>query len=204
MALFQSNCLQPASCHRTSRSELIASSKTTGPLDGGLVRAKFNNNLVTLLSVTTQIGGAATTWNYPGGASPQPGLGTAGQLLALYDLVDANLGGPLKAQTLATYQSTLATYFALAAPSPGDFDRFGSVGAEDLALWQDAFGMTNAADSDGDGDSDGADLLTWQQSLSAAVTATHAATRVPEPSASLLLAVAIARAAQARRSGRRG
>jgi hypothetical protein len=187
-----------------ARSELIASSETTGPLDGGLVRAKFNNNLVTSLSVITQIGGAATTWNYPGGASPQPGLATAGQLQALYELVDANLGGPLKSQTLATYQSTLAAYFALAAPSPADFDRFGSVGPEDLALWQGAFGATNAADADGDGDSDGADFLTWQQSLSAGATATLAATRVPEPSASLLLAAAIALAARTLHPRRRG
>jgi hypothetical protein len=48
-----------------------------------------------------------------------------------------------------------------------DFDGDGAVDAEDLAVWQSAFGLNADGDADADGDSDGADFLVWQRTLGA-------------------------------------
>jgi len=64
-----------------------------------------------------------------------------------------------------------------------DFDVDGDVDADDLTLWEAAFGVTNGADADLDGDSDGADLLIWQREFNGGVGASIASiAAVPEPS----------------------
>jgi hypothetical protein len=172
-----------------SLGELIVSSETPETLDGGRVQAKFDNGLVTALSVVTQIGGAASIWYYPGGASPQPALTSDAGVQALFDLIDMHLDGPAKPATLAAYQTTLAGYMALATSQPGgDFDGSGTVDSEDLASWRLAFGDGAASDADHDGDSDGNDFLAWQRDLGANVTPAAA---VPEPAAALMNALAL-------------
>lgn len=73
---------------------------------------------------------------------------------------------------------------------PGDFDGNGTVDANDLALWQNGFGISSGAaagdgDADGDSDVDGLDFLTWQRNHTQA-----AAVAVPEPLTAALLFVA--------------
>lgn len=62
-----------------------------------------------------------------------------------------------------------------------DFNRDGSVNADDLTVWRNAFGKTAAADADKDGDSDGSDFLAWQRGLTIApVTVSTASSVVSE------------------------
>jgi hypothetical protein len=70
---------------------------------------------------------------------------------------------------------------------PGDFDGNLIVDSFDLALWESAYGVSNAADTNFDGESDGADFLDWQRFVGSDYTALiKAAAAVPEPSAWLL------------------
>ena len=78
---------------------------------------------------------------------------------------------------------------ALTLPNSGDFNDDGVVDAQDLAAWSAAFGATPNADADGDGDSDGRDFLAWQRQRAASPSAPLA--NVPEPGASVFVAVAI-------------
>jgi hypothetical protein len=124
------------------RSELVASGELTGPLDGGLVWVKFENNLVTQLKVVTQNSTDATIWDYPGGASPPPGLSNAAQIAALNGLVDAHLTGPARNLGLASYDVALARYFALTIPETGNFNQDNSFDAADFVAWRKGFGTT--------------------------------------------------------------
>jgi hypothetical protein len=65
-----------------------------------------------------------------------------------------------------------------------DFNDDGSVNAQDLAAWSDAFGSAPAGDADGDNDSDGADFLQWQRQLGVGAPVTA----IPEP-ATLVLTI---------------
>lgn len=70
-----------------------------------------------------------------------------------------------------------------------DFNLDGEVNGEDLAMWQQGYGMTvNATrangDADGDGDVDGRDFLEWQRQVTTAEPLNNIeALAVPEPSA---------------------
>jgi hypothetical protein len=46
-----------------------------------------------------------------------------------------------------------------------DFDGVGGVGAGDLTVWRNAFGVNANGDANGDGQTDGDDLMIWQQQL---------------------------------------
>jgi hypothetical protein len=63
-----------------------------------------------------------------------------------------------------------------------DFNFDGDVDAEDLQLWQSAYGVNGSADADGDGDSDGRDFLVWQRQVEQPALLAAASTSVPEPS----------------------
>ena len=70
--------------------------------------------------------------------------------------------------------------------SPADFDTDSDVDADDLTIWQAAYGSAAGGDTNSDSDSDGADFLTWQQEhTGAGAVATTGS--VPEPSTALLL-----------------
>ena len=92
--------------------------------------------------------------------------------------------------TTAYHPMLSVTYEVVSEPAPGDFNDDGTVNGADLAQWQGDFGpLDDGSDADGDGDSDGADYLTWQRHVSvASVAATDV---VPEPPASLLLAISL-------------
>jgi hypothetical protein len=82
-----------------------------------------------------------------------------------------------------------------------DFDEDGDVDSDDLAQWQDDFGVNALSDADNDGDSDGADFLAWQQQLGGG-PAIPASEAVPEPGG-LMLLLAICPAAPCVRRRRR-
>jgi hypothetical protein len=81
-----------------------------------------------------------------------------------------------------------------------DFSKNDHVDQADLLLWQSVYGATGPpaapCDADKDGDVDGADILRWQRDLGRSVSsglipfATGSASRVPEPTNSLLLVIA--------------
>ncbi|MCG8450703.1 MAG: hypothetical protein MI725_14125 [Pirellulales bacterium] len=75
-------------------------------------------------------------------------------------------------------------------PFTADFDLDGDVDGDDLAQWRGDYGLNGFSDADGDGDSDGADLLAWQRQFTGPLVAA-ATTAVPEPSTTLLCALAI-------------
>jgi hypothetical protein len=124
------------------RSELVASAELTAPLDGGLVWARFENGSLTELTVVTQDSTDAVIWEYAGGASPPPGIASAEQLTALYNLVDAHLTGPARNLALASYENTLAHYFALTLPETGDFNHDNTFDSADYVAWRKGFGTT--------------------------------------------------------------
>ena len=83
-------------------------------------------------------------------------------------------------------------------PTPGDFNRDGTVGTADLPLWQAGFGLTSGAgigdgDANGDGQVDGIDFLIWQENFGTGTTTLGASTgitTVPEPSGVMLFVIA--------------
>ena len=97
--------------HDGPHSEILASAELTGPLDGGLVYALFDNDLLTTMLIVLEIGGVTSAWEYPealaaglgAGGSEQPGLANAAQLQALADLIDAHLDDPARELVLGTY-----------------------------------------------------------------------------------------------------
>jgi hypothetical protein len=79
--------------------------------------------------------------------------------------------------------STTATFLG------ADFNEDGHVDGTDLAMWQNAFGVSNLGDSDGDGDSDGVDFLTWQRQFTGP-PAQVLQVAVPEPNVCCVLVIA--------------
>lgn len=65
-------------------------------------------------------------------------------------------------------------------PFAEDFNGNGSVGGEDLSVWQRAYGLTDYGDANRDGVSAGADFMAWQIACSGPASS---ATATPEPSA---------------------
>lgn len=84
----------------------------------------------------------------------------------------------------------LVNDFAFLPLKAGDFNNDGAVDALDLARWQGDFGVNRDSDVDADGDSDGHDFLVWQRKLDNTFDTTTMS--IPEPSAALLAAGAVA------------
>jgi mannan endo-1,4-beta-mannosidase len=85
----------------------------------------------------------------------------------------------------------------------GDLNFDGQVTAEDLAIWQAAYGETTAGDVDLDGDSDGRDFLLWMRQYSETV-GLSSSTVVPEPNtiAVILISAACAMSSRGRLADR--
>ncbi|MCC7084853.1 MAG: hypothetical protein IT427_07590 [Pirellulales bacterium] len=111
-----------------AHSEILASYERTGPLDGGLVYAQFDHDLLTAMAVHSEIAGVDSVWGYPElagsslfaaiGADAAPGLGSLDDLAALDALVSAHLSGPASAQALESFRGAVDEYFSLAVPEP--------------------------------------------------------------------------------------
>lgn len=117
-------------------------------------------------------------------------------------------GYPVTTGEFATIH-TMEQYFTIQAPPtlsidftildellPGDYDRNGSVGAEDYAMWQSEFGAAVTAGAGADGNGDGvvnvADYVLWRNSVDATATkSSGAGAAVPEPAAGLLAGVGL-------------
>lgn len=91
---------------------------------------------------------------------------------------------------LAQYAFDAVTYSA-------DFNFDGQVDGLDLAEWEAAYQLSDAADADGDGDSDGDDFLAWQLQHSGGVPTQLAA--VPEPTALFMTVLSLALLVSSRR-----
>jgi autotransporter-associated beta strand protein len=79
-----------------------------------------------------------------------------------------------------------------------DFDADGDVDGADLTQWRADFGQNADSDADDDNDSDGADFLAWQRQVgSASIGPTSLG--IPEPSAPLMVAMAVIGVAGRRR-----
>jgi hypothetical protein len=83
-------------------------------------------------------------------------------------------------------EAHITASYVLAASA--DFNGDGHVDGDDLAQWNDDFGVNPESDADGDGDSDGEDFLQWQRQLGGTL-ATTTTLAVPEPAMSTLFAV---------------
>jgi len=87
---------------------------------------------------------------------------------------------------------------ALVAPSPADFTRDWRVDADDLAVWEMHYGLSNApahANALGDADENSrvgsSDFLMWQRDFSIAGTLPTSLVSVPEPSGAILVLIAL-------------
>ncbi len=117
------------------------------------------------------------TGNSSGSDGQRTGFNSLDQLIFRATFTDGDSGIFLYSP------STTATFLG------ADFNEDGYVDGTDLAMWQNAFGVSNLGDSDGDGDSDGVDFLTWQRQFTGP-PAHVLQVAVPEPNVCCLLAIA--------------
>jgi hypothetical protein len=93
------------------------------------------------------------------------------------------------------YEPNAVKLDVVALPSyAADFDEDGDVDGDDLARWQSGFGedvLHGDGNADADSDADGADLLTWQQQVGSGVSAAATGQTIPEPSAAMMLVMAL-------------
>ena len=97
---------------------------------------------------------------------------------------------------LLSPESTQTLVFDILPLVPGDFDRSGTVDANDLSLWETGFGMMSGAevgdgDADEDGDVDGRDLLLWQKNFGTSSSLRAVTQTVPEPASVWLVTATI-------------
>jgi hypothetical protein len=95
-------------------------------------------------------------------------LSAAGGVFGTFDAVLQPANMPPGLQFAIVYDLSLVQLQVVSVPTfSADFDDDGDVDGDDLAQWQDDFGLNADSDADNDGDSDGADFLAWQQQLGA-------------------------------------
>jgi hypothetical protein len=97
---------------------------------------------------------------------------------------------------LASFTQRFSQTGPAVTPFTADFDNDGDVDGADLTTWKAGFGTTGTAtidqgDANGDRAVDGADFLIWQRQLGSTSSAYVASARVPEPTASAMLFMAL-------------
>jgi hypothetical protein len=163
----------------TNNVSLAAGSRTHIEL-GGIAAGSGYDRLI--VNGGLQLGGALEV-SLTGGFNPSVGQS--------FDILDwTGLNGVFSSISLPelttgkTWDTTLlysaGVISVSAANLPGDFDHDGDCDADDLVVWQGAFGYGSGADVNGDSESDGVDFLAWQRQFSNA-WAPPAAAQVPEP-----------------------
>lgn len=108
-----------------------------------------------------------------------------------------NIGTPLASTSFG-----LAWWYgdASASPTPGDYDKNGSVGPEDYDVWKSNFGTSFAdADGNGNGTVDAADYTVWRDNLGAGPGSGSLAS-VPEPITAWLMLSGVVGLVGSRRS----
>jgi hypothetical protein len=192
------------------------------PLDSGYVNGSwlsFTTDVQTYSGAVTVSNGVVTginltaSYNATGSFGPTPvsGSGTFSVSGATFHVLasahNPNFGNynPSMAWNWSGVISSVVT----APPTlAADFDGNGHVDAADLAAWKIGMGIASGAEKDqgdanGDGAVDGADFLTWQREFGMGPPQTlSAVASVPEPSAALLLAMALGVASFGRRRSR--
>jgi hypothetical protein len=83
--------------------------------------------------------------------------------------------------------------------SPADFDEDGDVDGDDLATWQNSYGVNANGDTNNDGDTDGRDFLVWQRAYTGANNL-FATVSVPEPAAGVLMLLSLVHLGRRRNS----
>ena len=110
-----------------------------------------------------------------------------------FDLqADGNQNGIVDAADFTIWRDNYGTQIG----PPGDFDSDGDVDGSDFLTWQRAFGSNDpAVDANGNGIVDAADYTIWRDNYGTSVgTGLASSIAVPEPSASLLIAIGLASA----------
>jgi hypothetical protein len=123
----------------------------------------------------------------------EPALGDSFEILTM----SGNLSGTFEALLLPEAVNWHIDYGAqgvlLLVVSDGDYNGDGVVNVLDYLVWRDTLGSTTklAADGDGSGIVDDADYHLWKHNLGTSASGAAVASAVPEPSAWLLILVAI-------------
>jgi hypothetical protein len=76
---------------------------------------------------------------------------------------DMDLDGDVDGRDFLAWQRQYRTTVPAEQIAVADLNDDGIINNGDLAHWQEAYGISNAADVDGDGDTDGRDFLAWQR-----------------------------------------
>jgi len=80
-------------------------------------------------------------------------------------------------------------YLTMSILFTADYNGDGDVDADDLATFENGYGINSSGDTDTDGDTDGADFLAWQRQYTGSQTLLA---NVPEPSSAGLLVMGLA------------
>ncbi len=169
------------SMRQMSTDPLIAESDPAA-LDGGLVYAQFDNDVLTAMAIHSEAGGVDTLWTYDVG---QAFSLTPDGYAALNALVSAHVSGPAAAAALDTFHFAADQYFELAGVGPvvADFNHDQHIDATDYVVWRKNQGSA-------------ADFSLWRSHFDEAIAAGGAAaggaaaTAVPEPGSIALAAAA--------------
>jgi hypothetical protein len=165
-----------------AHSEILSSFELTGPLDGGLVYAQFDNDQLTELAVHSEIAGATTLWTWGGSGGGNPGLALPAGYAALDALVAAHLDGPAAGAALDTFHAAADEYYTLVGAGPvlADFNHDNQIDAADYVVWRRTGGSAG-------------DFNLWRAHFGESIPAGSAAGTgaVPEPGSLLLAAAAL-------------
>lgn len=122
----------------------------------------------------------------PGGGLPVTSLGFQADGFARFTIAsNTDLNDSLGGVATALYELDNFRLISQDVNVSADFDVDSDVDADDLTMWQAAYGVNNDGDADFDGDTDGRDFLIWQRQ--SGIELALAAVAVPEPTSAAML-----------------